>query len=220
MQFPPLPEGECGEEELKPDGLTAVFNEFSETFPTFEFLGTFLEALTDDEEVVQVLSLLLTDDFNNLLNKIGDIDEWVEITDIFCDDLQFNVNFYLKVIGDLFKVIPIDPSTPKSENRPRPGVMGLLHDIVDILPLNEWQPKFNELIEENEVVRIAIDTVKGDLFKAVVVQTCQMDEFRALSNKLHSLGLPIACGMTELETILGWPNATCECGDIRVLNKC
>lgn len=76
---PPLPEGECGADEPKADGLTTIFNEFSETFPTIEFLGTFLEALSDDEEVVQVLSLLMTDDFNNLINKIGDIDEWVEV---------------------------------------------------------------------------------------------------------------------------------------------
>lgn len=80
VSVPPLPEGECEEGELKANGLTAILNEFSETFPTYEFLGTFLEALSDDEEVVQVLSLLMTDDFNNLLNKIGDIDEWVEVS--------------------------------------------------------------------------------------------------------------------------------------------
>lgn len=76
---PPLPEGECGEAELKPNGLTTILNEFSETFPTYEFLGTFLEAISDDQEVVQVLSLLMTEEFNNLINKIGDIDEWVEV---------------------------------------------------------------------------------------------------------------------------------------------
>lgn len=117
-------------------------------------------------------------------------------------------------------MIPIDPSTPKSENRTRPGVMGLLHDIIDILPLNEWQFKFNDLIEHNEAVRIAIDTVKGDLFKAVVMQTCQMNEFQALANSLHSFGLPIACGMTNLEKLLGWDNLTCACGEIRELNEC
>lgn len=79
VSVPPIPEGECDEGEPKANGLTAILNDFSETFPTYEFLGTFLEALSDDEEVVQVLSLLLTDEFNNLINKIGDIDEWVEV---------------------------------------------------------------------------------------------------------------------------------------------
>lgn len=82
FSVPPPPEDECGASEPKANGLTAIFNEYSETFPTFECLGTFLESLSDDEEVVQVMSLLMTDDFNNLLNKIGDIDEWVEVRKI------------------------------------------------------------------------------------------------------------------------------------------
>lgn len=98
--------------------------------------------------------------------------------------------------------------------------MGLVRDIVDILPLPEWQVKLNELIEQNEAFRIAIDTIKGDLAKAVVIQTCQMDEFRSIVNNLRSVGLPVACGITHLEKILGWPYDTCECGDIRIKNKC
>lgn len=77
--MPPLPKGECGEADPKANGLTSILNDFSETFPTYEFLGTFLEALSDDEEVVQVMSLLMTDNFNHLINKIGDIDQWVEV---------------------------------------------------------------------------------------------------------------------------------------------
>lgn len=143
-----------------------------------------------------------------------------QITDIFCDDLQFNVNFYLKVVGDLFKVIPIDPSTPKSTTRSRPGIMGLLQDIVDILPLNEWQPKFNVLAEYNENVRIAIDTVKGDFFKVVVAQILQMNEFKTLTDNLKVLGLPIDCGISSMQKKLDWPYNTCACGSVRMMNEC
>lgn len=143
-----------------------------------------------------------------------------QITDIFCDDLQFNVNFYLKVLGDLFKVIPIDPSTPKSATRSHPGIMGLFQDIVDILPLDEWQPKFDVLIEYNDNVRIAIDTVKGDTFKVVVAHILQMSEFKMLSDNLKVLGLPVDCGISLLQKKLDWPYNTCACGTVRMMNEC
>lgn len=142
------------------------------------------------------------------------------MTDIFCDDLQFNVNFYLKVIGDLFKVIPIDPSTPKSTTRSRPGFMGLLQDIVDILPMHEWQPKLSDLVERNENVRVAIDTVKGNLFRAVVTQILQMDEFKTLAENLKVLGIPVDCGISQMQMKLGWPYNTCACGNVRMMDVC
>ncbi|KAJ6648839.1 hypothetical protein Bhyg_04071, partial [Pseudolycoriella hygida] len=208
-QIPPLPEGECGEGEQKPDSLTTILNQFSETFPTYEFLAIFLETLNDDEEVVKVLSLLMTSEFNSLINKIGDIDEWVEITDIFCDDLSFNVNFYLKVLGDLIKVIPIDPSTPKSKDQSEMGVKVLIQQILDILPLDEWQPKIDALVEYNENVQIAIDTIKGDLFKVVVNRTMEMDEFKLLTDNLRASQYPVDCIISHMQRKLDWPHITC-----------
>lgn len=118
----------------------------------------------------------------------------------------------MKVLGDLFKVIPIDTSTPKSAARSRPGIIGLIHEIIDILPLDEWQPKFNVLVDYNEDVQIAIDTLKGDLFKTVVTQTLQMEEFKILSEKLKAFRLPVDCAISELQKKLGWPFNTCACG--------
>lgn len=143
-----------------------------------------------------------------------------QITDIFCDDLQFNINFYLKVLGDLFKVIPIDPSTPKSTTRSRPGVVGLAKDIIDILPIDEWQPKIYELVESDENVQTAIDTVKGDLFKAVVAKIIQMAEFNVLIQNLRVLGIPVDCGISKLQKTLGWSYNTCACGTLRIMNEC
>lgn len=120
----------------------------------------------------------------------------------------------------MFKLIPIDPSTPKSTTRTRPGIMGLLQEIVEILPLNEWQPKFADLVEQNEDFRIAIDTVKGDLFKSVVAQIRQMDEFKVLSDNLKSLGVPVDCGISHLERTLNWPYNKCACGEVRMMNEC
>lgn len=123
------------------------------------------------------------------------------------------------MFGDLFKVIPIDPSTPKSKTRNRPGVMGLVQDIIDILPLHEWQPKMNELVEHNENVRTAIETVKGDLFKVVVAQTLEMEEFKNLSDSLRVLGLPVDCGISQMQKKLDWPYNTCACGT-HMMNEC
>lgn len=143
-----------------------------------------------------------------------------QITDIFCDDLQFNINFYLKIIGDLFKVIPIDPSTPKSTNRNRPGITGLIQDTMDILPLNEWHAKFADLIDQNEDVRIAIDTVRGNLFKSVATKVRQMEEFNTLTGKMKTLGVPVDCGISLFEKTLNWPYNKCACGNVRVMNEC
>ncbi len=115
----------------------------------------------------------------------------------------------MKVIGDLYKIIPIDPSTPKSTTRSRPGFGGLVQDIFEILPWDEWKPKLIDLIEQNEDVRIAIDTVKGNLFKAVVAQIRQMDEFEVLTDKLKALGLQVDCVISRLENTLGWTKNMC-----------
>lgn len=73
-----MPEDECGGPHA--DGLTGVINHFSDTFPTYEFLGIFMEALSEDEEVVNVLSLLMTDEFGRLVDKVGEIDEWNDVS--------------------------------------------------------------------------------------------------------------------------------------------
>lgn len=124
------------------------------------------------------------------------------------------------MIGDLFKVIPIDPSTPKSTTRSRPGIIGLWQDIVDILPMQEWQPKLDNLVERNENVQVAVDTVKGNLSRAVVKQILQMDEFKMIVDNLKALGLPVDCGISEIQKKLGWPYNTCACGNISIIDVC
>lgn len=117
-------------------------------------------------------------------------------------------------------MIPIDPSTPKSTTRSRPGIIGLAQDIIDILPLEEWQPKFRKLEDSNVSLLTAIHTIKGSLFKDVVAQITQMEEFILLREHLRVLGVPVDCGISRFQKMLGWSYSTCACGTLRTMNQC
>lgn len=86
--------------------------------------------------------------------------------------------------------------------------------------MEEWQPKFDALVETNESVQVAIETVKGNLFQDVVTQIIQMAEFKSLSQHLRALGLPVDCGISRFQKMLGWSYNTCACGTLRIMNEC
>jgi len=214
--FLPTPPEVCGEPQ--PNGLTNVVKQLSDSFPTYEFLGVFMEAVSEDEQVIRTMEILMSKAFYNLTYKIQDIDEWMEISDMLCDDLQFNINFYFETINDLLKIVPMEMTFPRPTTRKRPGVVGLIEDVIAILPLEDYERKFNELAESNEDVQTVIGLFKGDLFRVVVDTVLQLDEFKQIKQSIDVLDVPTNCGIALFKKMLGFPYDKCACKYVAQLN--
>lgn len=85
--------------------------------------------------------------------------------------------------------------------------------------MDEWKPKFDDLLKSNESVQKAIVTVKGESLQRVVNAIIQMDEFNVLSQKVRDYGLPVNCSIANLQKLLEWSYDICAC-EANETNEC
>lgn len=71
------PEDECGGPE---DGIQPLLSELMEIFPTNDFLILMLEALSYDDEVVQVLMYLQQPTFGRIVYDVSNNTNWRNVS--------------------------------------------------------------------------------------------------------------------------------------------
>lgn len=130
------PEDECGGPE---DGIRPLLSEMMETFPENDFLMLMLEALSYDEEVVEVLLYLQQPTFGRIVYDVSNNPNWrsvsypfhleinsfyleqiiatnsfhfVQVITYLCNETSFHFDFYMKIFGDLFEIRPVPPPMP------------------------------------------------------------------------------------------------------------
>lgn len=99
--------------------------------------------------------------------------------------------------------------TPTS--RRRPGLVGLIEDIMEIMPNEEMARIFTEAYEHNEYVRRAVAKIRGDEFRSVAEAIEAMDEFADLKQRMRALGVDVDCIVCGLKWTLGWLPEECQC---------
>lgn len=212
---PPPPADEC----VGPPNaaLTPVVQNVSAMIPTYEFLGIFLEALSNDDEVVQALAYLQGPQFGRIVYDVSHMADWRHVVTYFCEQLGFHLDYYLSIFGELFQVkprpAPARDALPQTSRSRRPGIVGLWLDLQEIMPLDEMAAYLAAEYERNEFVRRAVEKVRGDEFRAVSEAIQRIPEFDELKEHMRRFGVNVECSMCTLQSTLGWVEVT-ECAAV------
>lgn len=93
----------------------------------------------------------------------------------------------------------------------RPGVLGMLADIMEIMPMDEMMQLMREAYENNEHVRLAVEKLKGDEFRRVAEAIEEMEEFADLKENMEKVGVDVDCTVCQMKWALGWLEQECLC---------
>lgn len=115
-------------------------------------------------------------------------------------------------MGDLFEIRPHPRIARRSPSAfRRPGLVGLLQDIQEIMPTEEMTRIITEAYRTNEHVRRAVAKIQGDEFRSVAEAIEAMDEFAEIKERMRNIGVDVDCMVCGLKSVLGWIEGCPQC---------
>lgn len=181
--------------------------------PVYDFLEVFIEALSNDEEVVEALSYLQGPQFGRIAYDVARMAGWRHVIDYFCDELGFHMDHFLDLFGYLFAVEPKPPvAMGAAATRRRSGIIGLMQDIADVMPMNEMAAYLAAEYEHNVYLQRAVAKVRGPEFQSVSDAILAMPEFGELKEHMRGFGVDVDCMICMMQSSLGWlDESECQC---------
>nr|AYV99603.1 venom polypeptide [Dolopus genitalis] len=186
-------------------GLTPVLKEFFGMIPMEQVGVIFVTAVTSDPEVKKVMAFLESEDFHKILTAIHSQPEFTKLMNYACSDLYFDAYYYYNRVAEILGLPPLD--RPLFEElyaaRARPGLVGMIQDMLDVMPLEKMKAHLKEKIENDEYAKKGIALLRSEDFKKMVKLVENLPEFQNMLKELRGMGVDVDKIMELIKKFLG-----------------
>jgi len=84
------------------------------------------------------------------------------------------------------------------------GFLGMLQDILGVIPTDKIVALMKEKVESDEYVKKGVEMMRSDDFKNMVKIVTDMPEYQFMEGELRKMGVPVEKVVEFLQKFFGW----------------
>jgi len=171
-------------------GLTATIKEVLELVPIDKVVEIYMIAISNDQEVQEVMEFVQSKDFIKIVSAVNKHSNFHKLMKYACDELYLDTYYYLNIVHEFLGWPTIERHTMINKFA-RAGLLGLLQDILEVIPTDKIIALMKEKIESDEYVKKGVELMRSEEFKEIVNHVHNLPEYKFMEGELKKMGVPV-----------------------------
>ncbi|BFF93490.1 uncharacterized protein DMAD_11338 [Drosophila madeirensis] len=191
-------------------GLTNLIRVARPLLPAAELRNIFANAL-EDPQVKQLLDLLKSKAFKELVTLLRATKQHQALQDYICRRLKLDPAYYFDYVRVFLNIHTTEAPTTPLPNR-RKGIRGLLQDVRDVLPRTALRDLYLRMYASDAELSSAVRLIRSLEFRQLLRDVRSSKEYNGLTEQLVKVGVPLRQIQQLVATALGWANLDATLG--------
>ncbi|KAG8238471.1 hypothetical protein J437_LFUL016928 [Ladona fulva] len=181
--------------------LGDLLNELLSMIPVDKIIEIVTNYIENDPEVQEAVAFLKSDEFKSLVEKIQSMPQYMEYLE-YLYNAGIDIYTYINYIHGLLGLPPVH--RPGSFHHSTRSLMGMIQDILNVLPIEEMKKFYHEKVENDPDFQALLEKLKSDEFKNIVESIRNMPEYMDMMDRLRSHGIDVDAIRKKINDFFGW----------------
>ncbi|XP_046402856.1 uncharacterized protein LOC124168644 isoform X4 [Ischnura elegans] len=188
--------------------LDDLFKEFVALIPADKIIGIIANHIQNDPEVQEAVAFLKSPDFAKIVEAVDNNPAYRDLLD-YIYKAGVDIYSYVNLLHNIFGIPPITPPVLRRQSR---TILGMIDEILAVLPLQEMKDFYNNKLMNDPDFQALLAKLMSPEFAQLVAEVKAMPEYQDMLARLKSHGIDVEAIQKEIDDFFHWGTRSLRLG--------